>query len=331
MFFSRTLILFLVASTTLCRFPIRYEQELEIDRDFLFYSTNTIPISELQDSKNINRNLKSFKKNESGLDASDRNNFYVLLAKDGDLNKAESGFISLVNTNPKEAIPLLNLVRMYYITNEYETARNFIKLYIDKNSISLNEFKKVLEILKSKYRLEERAMLLEGVSNSNGYELYAWEELGKYFLFRKDFQSAEYYLQKILTLTPFNEEAIVSMAELCLDTKRWSELVDYGKAMNLLPNKKKISYYFIAKGYYERGRTKEALEWIQQSPDSERANVEFLILWRDSLLEENPKNSLEPLRKYFNIVKSQGFEETEESFLPTLHPKGREIMEGFVK
>lgn len=121
------------------------------------------------------------------------------------------------------------------------------------------------------------------------------------------------------------------MAELCLDTKRWSELVDYGKAMNLLPNKKKISYYFIAKGYYERGRTKEALEWIQQSPDSERANVEFLILWRDSLLEENPKNSLEPLRKYFNIVKSQGFEETEESFLPTLHPKGREIMEGFVK
>lgn len=202
MFFSRTLILFLVASTTLCRFPIRYEQELEIDRDFLFYSTNTIPISELQDSKNINRNLKSFKKNESGLDASDRNNLYVLLAKDGDLNKAESGFISLVNTNPKEAIPLLNLVRMYYITNEYETARNFIKLYIDKNSISLNEFKKVLEILKSKYRLEERAMLLEGVSNSNGYELYAWEELGKYFLFRKDFQSAEYYLQKILTLTP---------------------------------------------------------------------------------------------------------------------------------
>lgn len=317
--------------TISCRFPVRYEQELELDRDFLFYSNQTIPISDLSNNKLFNRNLSSLSDRESGLNFQEKNNYSVLLAKDGDLEKAVSGFQNIIQSHPKEKIPILNLIRLYYVIHEYEEARSYIRSYIKINNTKLSEFQPILNDLQLSYRIEERAMILEGISVLPGYELYSWEELGKYFLFQKDFASAEFYLQKILSLAPFNEEALVAMAELCLDSKRWSELTDYGKAMNLIPNKKKYSYYYISKGYFERGKYPEALDWVEKAPETEKANVEYLILWRDILLADNPKNSLEPLRKYFKLVQSNGFEVPEEKFLPTITSQGKEIMEGFIK
>jgi len=314
-----------------CRFPVRHEQDLEEDRDFLFYPNQTIPISELIDKNLFNKNLNSLEEREANLNYQEKNNLFVLLAKDGNLEVSLTGFQGLIQSQPKEKIPLLNLIRLYYVIHEYEEARAYVRTYIQKNNTKLNDFKPILNELQASFRIEERAMILEGLSALPGYELYSWEELGKYFLFQKDFASAEYYLQKILSLAPFNEEALIAMAELCLDAKRWSELTDYGKAINLVPNKKRYSFYYIAKGYFERGKFPESIDWIQKAPDTEKANVEFLILWRDSLLAENPRNSLEGLRKYYKIVQSKGFEVPEAMFLPTNTSHGREIMEGFIQ
>jgi len=314
-----------------CSFPVRYEQELEMDRDFLFYPNQSIPSSDLINPKFFNKNLISLEDRKSSLNFQEKNNLFVLLAKDGDLVQSIAGLEGLIQSRPNEKIPLLNLIRLYYVIHEYDEARISVRNFIQKNKTKLVDFQPILNDLQASYRFDERAMILEGLSVLPGYELYSWEELGKYFLFQKDFSSAEFYLQKILSLAPFNEEALIAMAELCLDAKRWSELTDYGKAINLVPNKKKYSYYYIAKGYYERGNYPESIEWIQKAPDSEKANVEFLILWRNTLLAENPRNSLEPLRKYFKIVQSNGFEEPEEKFLPTITTQGKEIMEGFIK
>lgn len=314
-----------------CRFPVRKAGELEQDSHFQYMDQGMLPIGELKDHRNDSKHIKLYKKNYSSLAYADRNNYYILEAKNGNLDLAETGFKELVSENHKIDIPFLNLIRMYYILEEYSLARSFASRFVTMNRIRLKEFIPVLEHLEKNYRLEERAMVLEGISEIPGFELYSWRELGKYFLFKKDFGSSEFYLQKILATLPFDEESIVAMAELCLDGKRWSELTDYGKAMSLTPGKKNKSYYYIARGLYERGQFSEANSQLIQAPDSEKVNLDYLILWRNSLLAENPKNSLLPLRKYFRILQDKGYSGTEEEFLPTLHPHGKEIMESFVR
>lgn len=326
-----TITIFISLLFTDCRFPVRKSAELELDSYFLFMDQGMLTVSELKDHRNDSEHLKLYRKNYSTLAFADKNNYYILESKNGNLDLAESGFKKLVIEKPKLDIPFLNLIRMYYILEEFSLARSFASNWATTNRIKLVEFIPFLDHLEKNYRLEERAMLLEGVSTIPGFELYSWRELGKYFLFKKDFASAEFYLQKILVTIPFDEESLVAMAELCLDGKRWSELTDYGKAMSLTPGKKNKSFYYIARGLYERGQFTEANNHLIQAPDSEKVNLDYLLLWRNSLLAENPKNSLLPLRKYFRIIKERGYSGTEEEFLPTLHPHGKEILDSFVR
>ncbi|WCL48981.1 tetratricopeptide repeat protein [Leptospira sp. GIMC2001] len=313
-----------------CSFPIKHADALEVDDKFIFLDSRSVPIQQMRNPDMARSNLKILMA-LSNPDFAEKNNLAVLHAKAGQLDLAEKSFRSLLIPKPKDYTPFLNLVRMYYIIEEYSEARSFVSDWVRREGIQLEEFKRILDLFYKSYRLKERGMLLEAVEKIPGFELYAWIELSKYFLNERDLSSTEYYLQNILTLSPFDEDALMGMAELSLDMRRWQELVDYGKALNLTPNGKKKSFFYIAKGYFELGNYKEALSWIDKTPEMERANLEFLILWRDTILVSNPRASLEPIRKFFRIIQANGYEESEEAFLPTLYPKGREVMEGLIK
>lgn len=314
-----------------CSFPIRKAEELRMDNHFTYMKGKYISRDEWEDVSRERENYKLLKENLGSLGFEDRNNYYILALREGRIDVSEEGFLELLRERPKTREVFLNLIRLYYVLEEYNLAKSYTKEWVKKNRVPLAEFRSYLNQLDKELRWEERGMLLEAVSTSPGYELYSWQELGKYFLFQKDYESAEFYLQRVLETLPFHEESLVSMAELCIDSKRWSELVDYGKAMHLTPGKKKYSYFYIGKGYYERQKYQTCLKWLEKAPDSEKAQLDFLSLWRDALLAENPRNSLVPLRKYFRILKKEGLALSEEEFLPTLKPHGREVMDGFVR
>lgn len=314
-----------------CSFPIRKAEELQRDSSFLFMKSKFISKEELEDSRNDPDNFQILRKKLDSLGYEDRNNFYILSSKESKIDISEQGFRELIRERPKTKEPFLNLIHLYFILEEYAEARDFTKNWVARNRIQLVEFKLLLDLLYQENRWDERGMLLEAVSETPGFELYSWQELGKYFLFKKDYDSAEYYLQKVLSSLPFDEESLLTMAELCLDAGRWSELIDYGKAMHLTPGKKQYSYYFIGKGYFERQNYKEAVQWLEKAPAQQKDNLEFLIVWRDSLLAENPNNSLLPLRKHFQKLKNEGLQLSEKEFLPTLDPHGKETMESFTK
>jgi hypothetical protein len=331
--FITTLYLCILGAVSSCSFPLKNADLLVGDPKFLYMDSDLISGSNLDAPDLLNTNLKFYRERQEveSLGFSDKNNYYVLEAKNGNLDFAERGFRDLLNERSSEMAPFLNLVRMYYIIQEFEVAKKFIRQHVERNRIPFPRMKPILDKLESSYRLDERGMVLEAVQNIPEFQYYSWKELGKYFIFKRDLSSAEYYLQKILTGNPFDEESLLLMAEICLDEGRWSELVDYGKALHLTNNGKKYSYYFIGRGYFERLMYKEGLEWLEKAPDSEKQKPEFLILWKDLTLSVHPYKSLESIRRYFRMAREKGFPYSEEEFLPTIHPKGREIMEGFVR
>ncbi|MCC5816536.1 MAG: hypothetical protein JJT78_17425 [Leptospira sp.] len=314
-----------------CSFPIRKAEDLQKNSQFLFMKSKFIPTNELEDSRNDLQNYRLLRKNLESLNFEDRNNYFILASKESKIEISEQGFLELLRERPKTKEPFINLIHLYFILEEYSEAKKVTGNWVTRNRISLNEFKVYLDILQKDNRWDERGMLLEAVSEISGYELYSWQELGKYFLFKKDYDSAEFYLQKVLQTLPFDEESLLTMAELCLDAGRWSELIDYGKAMHLSPGIKKYSYYFIGLGYYERQMYQEAISWLEKAPDEQKENLDFLMVWRDSILADNPRGSLMPLRKYFQKLKRDGLNISEEEFLPTLHPHGRETMDSFTR
>lgn len=280
-----------------CSYPIKKNKQLAEDEFFKFSEVQTL--------------------NEA-----------IFLAKDGRIEEAESIWIEFLEKEPNNKEALMNLVRMYYILEEYSLAKDRIRSWVVKNKIQLADFTNILQELNDEYRLEERGMYLEAVMDIPGYELYSYQELGNYFLYKKQLNSAEYYFQKILEYYPFHESALESMAEICLYLGRWRELIDYGKALHLTPGKKNLSYYYIGKGYYELKDFKTANEWLSKGPDSEKIQLDYFLLWRNAILSQSPLSSLEQLKK---ISKKVHLNVPEEKILPTTYPYGRELMDGLVR
>lgn len=324
-------LLLLVGLSLYCTYPIRQAAVLEKDPFFIYMESKLVSEEDLALPSNEEKNLKLLRSQVARLSFADRNNLAVLELKDGNLDYAERTLISLVESDPTSRYPLLNLVRLYYLLEEYSIAKSQVSTWVSKHKISYKEFQAHLQILADAHRTEERGMYLEAVSDKPGYELPVWLELSRYFLWKGDLGSSEYYLERILTTMPFHEEALQSMAELMIGGKRWSELVEIGKALHLTPNAKAKAYYYLGKGYYEKAQYKTANEWLGKGPDSEKSRLDYLTLWRDSLLAENPKASLEPLRRYFPKLAEQGYTGTEAEFLPTIHPQGRAILDGMVR
>jgi len=324
--FWKILVVFLLV---FCSFPLRRETALRETSYFLYMEGGKISTDVLHEVSLIPQHYEFFRENLDNLNFSDRNNYFVTSARLGRIDIAETGFLELMKINSLKREPFLNLIHMYFLLEEYSVARETIASFA--HNIPLDEFQIIFRKMEEENRTEERAMFLESITGIPQHQFYSWKELGKYFLYKNDYESAEYYFQKTLEAYPFHEESLTYMLELCIDSKRWSEVIDYGKALHLTPNGKNKAYYYIAKGYFESGNYKHAVEWLEKAPDSEKNNLEFLILWRNSLLAENPKNSLHPLRKHVKVLQKNGLKVTEDEILPTLSPHGREIMESYLR
>lgn len=61
----------------------------------------------------------------------------------------------------------------------------------------------------------------------------------------------------------------------------------------------------LAKAYFELGEYKLAVKASEEAPESEKSSLDFLTVWRDSILCNDIRASLTPLNKYFQIAKKK--------------------------
>lgn len=316
------LLLGIVPLLNFCIYPIRQAETLENDVSFLYSNSSEFSQTELEKITSIWK-VKQLK--GKGTSAEDKNNLGIAFAKNSLLDDAESAWKECLKISEFHPICFSNLIRMHYLIDEYEIAKEEIASYL-KNA-KKDQIQQVRKILTTQNRREETVLLLDVQSKIPGMEVVSWDELSAYFLEKQDYEKAYFYLEKILQIDPYHKNARASMVLLAHDLEKWDDLLMF--AMNLHSTDDKIPdlNYYIAKAYYEKRNYSDALEWIRKSPESERETLPFVELWKKILLSVNPTSDLRPILPYIKKMQSKGLQIREEDILPTLNPSGKKTME----
>ncbi|TGM46815.1 hypothetical protein EHQ92_02495 [Leptospira biflexa] len=290
------LLMFPILGLVTCRYPIAKQDVIESDTLFL------------EDT-----NPKAKECNEEG----------IRLTKSIQLDSAAATWENCILANPNEVVVHLNRLRFYFLLDEYEILKQ--KVAKESPSRSSVTYQTILKELDQRLRIEERVILLDALSRVKGWELFAYEELANYYLQVGNFPFAEGYLNQILEVVPFHENALYGMADIQIHKGNWFSLLDYAKSLEVSAKKNKEPDSYFLKPNFVLGRYDVALKWAESASANEKTEIYFLELWRDTLLvlKDNPKwDSLLP---YYRKAKEKGYSVPESVFFPTLSKEGKDV------
>jgi tetratricopeptide (TPR) repeat protein len=247
----------------------------------------------------------------------------ILATRSGQIEKAENAFEDCLRKNPSLVVTHLNRLRLYFLLEEYEVAK--LKIVTESPKPNSTLYLSILEELQKSFRSEERVIVLDALSRLKGWELFAFEEMAKYYMSQGNLQFAASYWNQILEVNPFYEEALYGMIEIQSELGKWHTVLDYAKSLSVAAKKNKEFHFYYVKANFELERYSEALKWIQSASANEKSQITFLELWRDCLLLTKDQPNWEPLLPYYRKIKSQGYTIPESIFFPTMDPTNREL------
>ncbi|MCE9500073.1 MAG: hypothetical protein K8R21_06200 [Leptospira sp.] len=265
-----------------CTFPLRNSQILESD-------THLMLMDYTAKSESIRAAINRLK-NSSSLN--DRNNLAVFQIRNSELDSAEKILKELAMSERSNLTPLLNLIRLYYISDEYPELRKFFALFakrIDYNKVLVS---RILTELEKQKRTEEKVIILDALTNLPGFEMKAMEELGIYFTNIQNYGEATGYFEKILEVDAFNNVALFNLALISVESGKWSDVILYAGNISDLKTVSGEVYFFLVKANYELGNYREALRLADKAPTSEKESIEFMTVWRNAILASDLKASL---------------------------------------
>lgn len=295
---------------------------LKADKNFILLDENLKPI-ENPNFSNLDQKIKSLQKAKS---FHELNNLAVYGAKLSYIESSEEIFKKLQKEKPHEMVPYLNLLRIYYVLDEYDIAKKMLNGYYKTHATNKSKIFDLMKYLKAANRPEEYVIFLDVVSNYPEYEIKALEEIGLYFLSTRDLNLAQSYFERILASYTYYPIALYSLMQIHFINEAWSNVIIMGTALQKEKKKEKDYHAMMAKAYYELGEYEKAIKISEEAPDSEKAYIDFLMVWRDSILSNDIRGSLKNLNKHFQLAKKKNPSLKENEFFITNTKEGKQTL-----
>lgn len=305
--------------------PVLEEDKSEIlktDKQFILLNENLTPI-ENPDFTSLDKKVKSLQNAKS---FHELNNLAVYGVKMSYIESSEEILRKLQKEKPQEITPYLNLLRIYYLLEEYDIAKKMLNEYYKSHSGDKKKVFEFMKYLKTSNRSEEHVLFLDVISNYQEFEMQALEELGLYFISIRDFEMARPYFEKILTIYAYNPIALNSMMQIHYINESWGDVVTYATPLKKEKAKDKNYYTMLAKAYFELGEYQLAVKTSEEAPESEKVSIDFLTVWRDSILCSDIKGSLSHLNRFFQLAKKKNPTLKEEEFFYASSKEGKRIL-----
>ncbi|MFB5650335.1 tetratricopeptide repeat protein [Leptospira wolffii] len=314
-------ILFLGLALT-CLYPVRNNEILEQDTQFLFLPANEYTREKVEE---VTSPWQAKSHRGKAILGPDRNNLGILFLRNSLLDDAETEFLEAQKLLPSNPVPSLNLLRLYYLVDDISEAKKFLSSYL-KQAPPV-ERKKFENLLLETDREEELVIFRDALSSIPGQELGAWEGLAEYFFSKQDWPKSYFYLEKILQQSPYHKNGRGLMLRIAHILEKWDDVLVFGNSLSATGERIPELEYYMAHAYFEKRRYAEALTWIGKAPESERESIVFLELWKNALLAKSPKGDVSALLPYFKRLQTKGLQIPEEEFFPTTTPEGKEAMD----
>ena len=309
--------------------PVLEEDKSEIlkaDKQFILLNENLTPVVN-PDFTSLDKKLKSLQGAKSFHELNNLAVYGVMLSY---IESSEEILKKLQKEKPQEMVPFLNLLRIYYLLDEYEIAKKMLNNFYKYHAHDKKKVFEFMKYLKESSRAEEHVLFLDVISNYEEYEMQALQELGEYFISIRDLDLAKPYFEKILTIYAYNPVALHSMMLIHYINESWTEVITYATPLRKEKTKDKTYYTMLAKAYFELGEYKLAVKASEEAPESEKSSLDFLTVWRDSILCNDIRASLTPLNKYFQIAKKKNPSIKEKEFFLISTKEGKRTLSNII-
>ena len=270
-------------------------EKFKNDTEFILLDQNLKPIP-------FNTGLKlekEIKKLINSKNLYDKNNLAIYGLKISYIYESEKILQELTRKNPTQLEFFLNLIRVYHLLEEYNEIRKEFQIFYFNNKDKLSE---LLNYLQKKNRIEEKIAILDYIATIPEFENKALEEMGVYFLEIRDFKQAKFYFEKLLANFAYNKIALLGMMEVHTQNEDWKQVIEKGKLLQREKKTKKFTA-LLARAYFESADYSNSIRVIEETPDSEKLDIEILTLWRDSIYSKDLNSSADKIRKHLLLLK----------------------------
>ncbi len=264
-----------------------------LEKDNLFLLSDGSLFTDI-DASTFSSKWKSYQKKSS---ESDLNTYALYCVRNSFSEDAEKIWKELFEKK-RNSIYLLNLIRLKYLTEDYDSLRSYLREYISKSLSEKEKLSQISNSLKFYKRLEENTIYLGILSEYSVFENTANMELGEYFMNSGDFSSAKNYYEKILNSYSYDLMALDSLLKIAILEENYQNAVDYGKILRKEKYRNPDYYINLTKAYYEIDEFSELISFMEEIPDIDKKNKNILTYWRDSILSIDPFKSTKELKKY---------------------------------
>lgn len=297
--------------------------KLQRDKKFIFIKTKAF--KQLKTKK-----LETYEAKEDFLAQSkalyDRNNIAIYQIKQAKADKAEANLKEVLDKKPTHFVATLNLLRLYYLVEDYELVRRHYDRYLKEIDADKKKVFSLISYLEKKNRIEEKVLFLDVLVTYKNLEIEALEQLGLYFLENRDFYNAEMYFEKLLQIDSFNLIALQSMMQISFEKDEWDAVILYGSTLDKLRSSGEDYFYYMAKAYYETKEFGKAIQVSRLAARKNKMDYDILLVWRDSILCNDISAPIGHLKKYFPQVLKGGREIDKEKFFLLDTKMGRKVL-----
>ena len=264
-----------------------------LERDSLFYISDKEFFKD-NNSQLFEDNMKKYKnlKNENEV-----NLYAIYSAKNSHIEESEISFLYLIDKYNKD-IYLLNYIRLKYLTEEFDSLREYLKLYINNNINNKSTLQKISTKLKENYRFEENTIYMGVLSSFPIFEKDASNELGEYFISIGDYSNAKVFYEKILNSYSYDIKALDYLLIISNSEENWQNSILYGNVLRKEGYKNKEFYQNLSKAYYENGDYLILINFLKGLSDEEKKDRMLLTYWRNSIFSNDISENVLYLNKF---------------------------------
>jgi tetratricopeptide (TPR) repeat protein len=270
-------------------------EKFKNDTEFILLDENLKPIP-------LNTKLKlekEIKKLINSKNLHDQNNIAIYGLKISYIYESEKILQDLTRKNPTQLEVFLNLIRIYHLLEEYNELRKEFQIFYSNNKDKLSE---LLNYLQKKNRIEEKIAILDYLATIPEFENKSLEEIGTYFLGIRDYNQAKFYFEKLLANFAYNKIALLGMMEVHSNKEDWKQVIEKGKLLQREKKTKKFTS-LLARAYFESADYSNTIRVIEETPDTEKLDIEILTLWRDSIYSKDLNSSADRIRRHLSLLK----------------------------
>ncbi len=267
-----------------------------LEKDSFFYLSE----SELFTDKNEDLFEDNMKKYKNSSEEMEINLYAIYSAKSSHVEESEKTFLYLIN-NFNKNIYILNYIRLKYITEEYDSLRDFLKVYINNNIKNKAFLQSISSKLKENGRVEENTIYIGVLSSFPIYEKEASNELGDYFMSIGDYNSAKVFYEKILTSFSYDLKALENLLIISNSEEKWQSAIIYGNVLRKEGYRNKEFYHNLSRAYYENGDYNELISFIKGISEEEKRDRVLLMYWRNAKLSSDISENVINMSKYLPL------------------------------